>query len=75
MHRPIGFRRTVHPFGVRFAPDAAAIRDLGGVVGGPDFVVKQLAAHVADQRRELAGVGQQGARRLQLANPLRQGQQ
>src|SRR6185437_10791392 len=52
-----------------FAHDAAALGHLRRVVGDAYFVVKELAAHVAGQLHELAGVFEQPSVAIELLNP------
>jgi hypothetical protein len=46
--------------------------DLWGVVRDADFVVKELAAHVTDESHEFAGVLEQSALAVELADAFGQ---
>src|SRR6185437_458296 len=60
---------------LRFLHDPPAFGHLGGVVGGPDFVMKQLTAGIPEELLQLRGRIQEAPPAVQLRNPRRQGPQ
>ena len=52
--------------------DPPAFGDLGSVVGDAHFVVKELAANIADQPEQLTSLIEKSPLRVQLADAIRQ---
>lgn len=58
-----------------FADDSPTVGDFRRVVRNADFVVKELAANVADQTHQLTGLVEELTLRVEIANALGQGSQ